>query len=185
MTWMNTYNGRRFDLLDPRPEDIDIIDIAHALSNQARYAGHTVRHYSVAEHSLIVWDAVADLAPEDLDLQRWALMHDAAEAYVTDIPWPLIAAGLATEIKAAEKRIMAVICERFGLSPKEPALVKEIDMELLDLEAEELLVRHPDWPRGTPRDPRLETRAAFARRGRWVGTVRGTFVATCAALRIA
>lgn len=182
MTWMNTYSGKRFDILDPQPTQISIVDIATALSNQARYAGHTIRHYSVAEHSLIAWDAVAHLAPEDLDLQRWALMHDAAEAYVTDIPWPLIAAGLATEIKATEKRIMAVICERFGLSPKEPALVKEIDTELLDLEADSLLVRHPDWPRGTPRAPRPETRAAFMRiRG---GDPRLNFLAACVSLRI-
>lgn len=184
MTWMNTYTGKRFDLLDPRPENVGLLDIAHALSNQARYAGHTVRHYSVAEHSLIVFDAVRTLAPEDIDLQRWALMHDAAEAYVTDIPWPLIAAGLAGEIKAAEKRIMAVICERFSLSAQEPAFVKEIDLELLDLEADALLVRHEAWPRGTPREPRAETRAAFAR---WMGEhrVKDWFIASAAALGLA
>lgn len=163
--WLNTYTGKRFNFLDPKPEEIDLRDIAMALSHQARYAGHTHRHYSVAEHSLIAWDAVRRIAPDDLDAQRWALLHDAAEAYVTDVPWPLIAAGLCPELKATEKRILAVICQRFGLSATEPALVKEVDLELLDLEADELLTRHPDWPKGTPREPREEVRAAFAGRG--------------------
>lgn len=84
----------------------------------------------------------------------WALMHDAAEAYITDIPYPIKAAGLVPGIVDAEKQIMRVICERFGLDPVEPAEVKELDMEILDLEADAFLVRHPDWPKGTPRQPR-------------------------------
>lgn len=158
--WLNTFSGKRFDFLDPRPEMFDIVDIAVALANQCRYAGHTHRHYSVAEHSLIVRRAV-DIMGCDEDTQRWALMHDAAEAYVTDVPWPLKAAGLVPEIVRVEKRIMAVIAERFGMSPTEPVVVKEVDVELLDLEADAFLARHADWPKGTPREPRPEVRKAF------------------------
>jgi hypothetical protein len=161
--WLNTFTGRRFNFLEPKHEDIDIVDIALALSRQARYAGHTKRHYSVAEHSVIVSCAVQAIGPANLDAQRWGLMHDAAEAYCTDVPWPIKAAGLVPELIAAEKRIMGIIAERFGLSAGEPALVKEVDLEMLDIEASLLLSQHADWPAGTPREARPETRNAFYR----------------------
>lgn len=155
--WLNTATGKRFDFNDPKPEDIDIVDIAVALSHQCRYAGHTRKHWSVARHSILVARAV-ELVTGGGDPVRWALLHDAAEAYVTDIPWPLKAAGLVDALGAVEKRIMAVIAARFWLSPVEPPLVKEVDLEMLDLEADALLVRHADWPKGTPRAPRREVR---------------------------
>lgn len=166
MFWLNTFTGKRFDLGSPKVDDIDIVDIAVALSHQARYAGHTRRHYSVAEHSVIVHDAIDILCPLDPAAKRWALMHDAAEAYVTDVPWPIKAAGLVPQLSRLEKHIMELICERFGLEPTEPEIVKEVDLELLDLEADTLLIRHPDWPRGTPRVPRVETRQAWVTRPR-------------------
>lgn len=153
--WLNTATGRRFDSLYPRAEDIDIVDIAVALSHQARYAGHTLRHYSVAEHSVILAD-VAVALELDIDTRRWALLHDAAEAYVLDVPWPLKAAGLARDLSRVEKAIMACVVERFGLTPDEPPVVKELDLEILDQEANALLVRHEDWPPGTPRPARRE-----------------------------
>lgn len=155
--WLNTATGRRFSFLAPRAEDIDIVDIAIALANQARYAGHTRRHYSVAEHCVILSLA----APEQH--AAWALMHDAAEAYITDIPWPLKAAGLVQGLAAVEQQIMRVICERFGMDPIEPREVKELDLEILDLEADALLVRHADWPKGTPREPRARLREVWER----------------------
>lgn len=151
--WLNTATGRRFNFLHPRAEDIDIVDIAVALSHQARYAGHTLRHYSVAEHSVILAD-VAVALELDIDTRRWALLHDAAEAYVLDVPWPLKAAGLARDLSRVEKAIMACVVERFELSATEPAIVKELNIEILDVEADALLVRHEDWPRGTPSQPR-------------------------------
>lgn len=151
--WLNTATGRRFNFLDPKPEDIDIVDIAVALSHQARYAGHTRTHYSVAMHSLVIEEALARLG-EDVTVRRWGLLHDAAEAYVTDIPWPLKAAGLVPGLSAVEKSIMAAVCARFEMPTAEPAIVKDLDLEILDLEARALLVRHPDWPKGTPRAAR-------------------------------
>lgn len=81
--WMQTHSGRRFYPLDPRPDDVDIDDIAHALAHLCRYAGHVDRFYSVAEHCVLLSHAV----PVELALD--ALMHDAAEAYVVDVPRPL------------------------------------------------------------------------------------------------
>lgn len=153
--WLNTATGKRFDFLRPKLEDIDIVDIAIALGNQCRYAGHTRQHYSVAEHCVILSHAAS---PEHA---AWALMHDAAEAYVTDIPWPLKAAGLVPDLALAEKVIMRAICVRFGLDPVEPAEVKALDLEILDLEADALLTRHADWPRGTPREPRERLREVW------------------------
>jgi hypothetical protein len=164
--WINTATGRRFNFFDVSPADIDIVDIAVALSHQARYAGHTRQHWSVAWHSILVAAAVENCGGS-LDERRWGLLHDAAEAYVTDIPWPHKAAGLVDGLAAVEKHIMLAVVERFVLSPTEPARVKEIDLEMLDLEAGALLERHPDWPAGTPRPARPETVAAFGSRRIW------------------
>lgn len=142
--WMNTASGRRFPVLDPTPESFDIVDIAIALGNVARYGGHTRGHYSVAKHSIVVSLAV-EHAGGTLDEKRWGLMHDAAEAYYGDVPWPLIAAGLVPELRAAEKRGMALMAERFGLSPNEPQIVKDFDLEALEVESEKVLTRHPGW----------------------------------------
>src|ERR1035437_1784040 len=81
--WMQVYSGARFYPLDPRPDEIDAADIAHALSLLCRYGGHVDRFYSVAEHCVLMSRAVA---PENA---LAALLHDATEAYVVDVPRPL------------------------------------------------------------------------------------------------
>jgi uncharacterized protein len=80
---MQTYTGLAFWPLDPRPDEIRLVDIAHALSKLCRYGGQCLSFYSVAEHSLLV----ASKAPDHLKLV--ALMHDASEAYLLDIPRPI------------------------------------------------------------------------------------------------
>jgi hypothetical protein len=85
--WMQTFTGRAFYPLDPRPEDIDPVDIAHALSLICRYGGHSSRFYSVAEHCVLMSHAVA---PEHA---LWALLHDATEAYLGDMIRPLKRSG--------------------------------------------------------------------------------------------
>jgi hypothetical protein len=80
---MQLLSGKAFYVTDPKPEDIDILDIAHSLSMQCRYNGHTKGFYSVAEHSVLV----ANLVPPRLRLQ--ALLHDASEAYVGDVIRPI------------------------------------------------------------------------------------------------
>src|SRR5689334_10911717 len=79
---MTTFSGEPFWPLDPQPEDIRIVDIAHALSLQCRFNGHTKFHYSVAQHSLIMSFNVP------LQFALEALLHDAAEAYIGDLIRP-------------------------------------------------------------------------------------------------
>lgn len=121
--WIQTYTGRAFPLFDATPEDINPTDIAHSLGMQCRYNGHVHTFYSVAEHCVLMSHAVS---PENA---LWALLHDATEAYVGDMVAPL--KRTMPDFKAAEDRIMAAICERYGLAPEMPAEVKAADRRIL------------------------------------------------------
>lgn len=81
--WILTYTGKHFNFLDPEPENIDIHDIAHALAFSARWGGHIRKWYDIAQHSVHVMKLVP---PEH---QLAALLHDAGEAYLVDIPRPI------------------------------------------------------------------------------------------------
>lgn len=138
--WIQLYSGKRFWPLDPRAEDIEIEDIAHALSNICRFTGHVREFYSVAQHSVFVSFRV----PEADAL--WGLLHDASEAYVCDIARPVKRQPELAAYRAAEKRIMDAVCERFGLSKIEPPGVKVADQRALYTEARDLLpVISPEW----------------------------------------
>jgi len=126
-----TYTGRWFDVFDPRPEDVDILDIAHALSLTNRYGGHTDLPYSVAQHSVL---ASQEVPEEDA---MWALLHDAGEAYLGDVPKPIKVNLPAFE--EAEDRVLRVIAEKFGLEWPMPRSVKEADLRLLLTEARDLM----------------------------------------------
>lgn len=121
--WILTHTGRQFWPLAPRAEDVDIEDIAHALSMTCRYNGHCSEFYSVAQHSVLV----SLYCPDEHAL--WGLMHDASEAYLPDVPRP-VKPNL-PGFKDTENRVMKAVCERFGLSPDEPKEVKEIDNRIL------------------------------------------------------
>lgn len=125
--WMQTYSGVAFWPIDPRPEEIDIEDIAHALSHLCRFGGHCLRFYSVAEHCVLL----ARAAPPQHAL--WALLHDAAEAYLVDLPRPIKAS--LPGYKEAESRIEAAVITRFGLSAPMPVAVKSLDTRILTDEA--------------------------------------------------
>ena len=134
--WMQTYTQRQFWPLDPRPEEIDVLDIAHALSHLCRFAGHVTRFYSVADHCVRVSRLAA---PDDRALALAGLLHDATEAYVVDVPRPLkrFLPGYA-EIEARVARCVEV---RFGLEIgilDHPA-VKGWDEVLLATEARDLM----------------------------------------------
>lgn len=135
--WMQTYTGRRFYPLDPRPEEIDPVDIAHALSLLCRYGGHVDRFYSVAEHCLLMSWAVA---PENA---LAALLHDATEAYVCDVPRPLKRqlVGYAD----IEDSVWLAIVGRFGVPTLLPAAVKEADNRILLTERNALMHRAERW----------------------------------------
>jgi 5'-deoxynucleotidase YfbR-like HD superfamily hydrolase len=86
--WILTATGARWYLTDPDPDDVDLHDIAHALSNICRFGGHTRKFYSVAEHSLRVFKAMKE-AGCGPTLCLWGLLHDAPEAYLGDVVRPL------------------------------------------------------------------------------------------------
>lgn len=136
--WMQTYTGRQFWPIDPRAEEIFIEDIAHSLSLQCRYAGHCINFYSVAEHCVHVSRAVP---PEDA---LWGLLHDAAEAYLVDVPRPL--KPFLNGYKFREQKVMRAVAERFGLKGDQPASVSEIDTRiLLDERAQNMTATSHDW----------------------------------------
>lgn len=135
--WLQTYTGRPFWPLDPRPEEIDIEDIAQALSLKCRYGGHCLCFYSVAEHSVLVSQHVA---PEHA---LWALLHDAGEAYLADIPRPVKPS--LDGWKAIEARVMRAVCDRFGLPHQEPREVKAVDFAITTDEKIALMADGPAW----------------------------------------
>lgn len=109
---MQTYLGHQFWPLDPRPEDIHLEDIAHALSNLCRFGGMCRNFYSVADHSVHVAE-LARAAGASVEIRRAALLHDAAEAYLVDLPRPI--KHCVVGYKEAETRVERCIEERFGL----------------------------------------------------------------------
>jgi len=137
--YIQTFTGRAFYPLDPRIEDVDIRDIAHALSNLCRFNGHSKRFYSVAEHSSNMARTLRRRGAS-LEDQRLALLHDAAEAYLLDIPRPLKRLSIMAPYIEAELRIEATIAAALGLRTiaKSP-LVEEYDTRILVDEAEALM----------------------------------------------
>ena len=121
-------SGRRLDLLDPSPMDIEIEDIAHGLARVARWNGQTTGEhaFSVAQHSVVVEEIVAHIQP-DVE-PRWrlaALLHDASEYVIGDMISPFKAA-LGVNYKDFEERLENAIHTRFGLPAKTPILVKKL-----------------------------------------------------------
>jgi 5'-deoxynucleotidase YfbR-like HD superfamily hydrolase len=121
-------SGRRLDLLNPSPFDIEIEDIAHGLARVARWNGQTVGEhaYSVAQHSMLVEEITGVLAPDWPTKWRLiALLHDGPEYVIGDMISPFKAA-LGLDYKAFEHRLEAAIHLRFGLPAKPPTTVKAI-----------------------------------------------------------
>ena len=116
---IRVFTGTYIDPLNPQLEDIHIEDIAHGLSMQCRFGGHTKVFYSVAQHCV----EVAMQLPDELRLA--ALLHDASEAYLLDIPRPV--KGRLTNYKTIEKKLMSVIAKRFGFDNWDRPEIKEID----------------------------------------------------------
>lgn len=126
--WQRMLSGRRLDLLDPTPMDIEIEDIAHGLSFVARWNGQTRGDYaySVAEHSLLVETVFGRLAPKaDLKWRLAALLHDAPEYVIGDMISP-VKAAVGPGYKALDERLEAAIHIKFGLPAKVPAATKKL-----------------------------------------------------------
>jgi hypothetical protein len=137
--WMQTWTGRRFYPADPRPEDLDIVDIAHALAHVSRYGGHC-QFYSVAEHSVLV----SEMVPPEHALA--GLLHDAPEAYIADVIRPvkriLTRSNLYFSLEAG---IWDAIAKRFSLAPDLPESVKLADTAICMIEQRALHPRATAW----------------------------------------
>lgn len=140
---IETRSGVGFFPLAPTVKDVRIEDIAHALSHQCRFSGHTREHYSVAEHSV----RVSELLEEwrfDVTSQLWGLLHDASEAYLVDLPSPLKVTPAFASYRLAEDRLMRAIAARFDLPWPEPQEVRAADGVLLATEARDLMAYVPE-----------------------------------------
>ncbi|MEO0680831.1 MAG: HD family hydrolase [Pseudomonadota bacterium] len=126
--WQRMLSGRRLDLLDPAPLDIEVEDIAHGLAFVARWNGQTAGDwpFSVAQHSLVVEEIFARLSPRPCPA-RWrlaALLHDAPEYVIGDMISPFKAA-LGIDYKAFEARLERAVHIRFGLPAETPGTVAQ------------------------------------------------------------
>ena len=127
--------GGFFDFEEPELSEFKISDVAHALGHLCRYAGHSSRFFSVAQHSVIVSRAV----PREAAL--WGLLHDASEAFLGDVCSPL--KGLLPDYRRLEEAVSREVWGRFGLVGPLPACVHEADRRALATERIVLMPQHP------------------------------------------
>lgn len=181
--WIQTVSGMDVDLLDPKPEQISLGDIARSLSRIPRFVGHTVGDtpWSVAQHSLLVESLMPDESVPDERLA--ALLHDAHEAYVGDLPSPVkaamdrlflseakpsdlyVGAAPTTYFKTITNRLDDAIHAAFGLKPSPATLdrIKAADLLALRIEADALMMpRRREWAFLPPApEPPIDPRPAL------------------------
>jgi 5'-deoxynucleotidase YfbR-like HD superfamily hydrolase len=133
--WMETYSGSKVHFRDPKPQEIQIRDIAHHLSLLCRFTGACYQFYSVADHSI----RVAELVPWYLRLA--ALLHDAAEAYINDISRPV---KYTHKLDETEAILTKVIDEKYGIDSRHP-LIREADNIMIATEARDLMPNTLGW----------------------------------------
>lgn len=154
---LQTITGRRIDLDVPKPEQIHIIDIAYGLSHMPRFAGQTPIPYDVATHSWLV-SKIIEASGGSVLAQLQGLLHDAAEAYLSDLPSPV--KMRCPDYQRLEKRLFRAIAKRFGIPAKLPPNVKEADDEALEVERQVFQVEY----RGLRPPPLHRTRNTFLQR---------------------
>lgn len=137
-SWITTFTGKQFHHFDASRDDIDIDDIAHSLSLLCRYNGHCRVMYSVAEHCV----RLCDIVP--YEMKSRALMHDAAEAYIGDVPSLLKAQfPLFSEM---EDRILEIILDKYNIKgPCDLAALKRYENMLLAAEVRDLMPNSLGW----------------------------------------
>lgn len=179
--YLQTVSGRWVNPFDPDSEQIELADIARALGNQCRFGGHCRSFYSVAQHCVIVSELIeADGGTAEDALA--GLMHDAAEAYLGDLPHPIKhRSPLGAAFREAEQPLEQVIRVRFGITGS-PAAVKRIDRALLATERRTFSSERWHWPELAGAEPlSLELEAwspddaaeAFVRRFETLDAQRG------------
>lgn len=137
---IKTFTGKLVMPLELQPDEVCLEDIAHSISNQCRFTGHTRRFYSVGQHSMLValyvWEKTAST-----ELALAGLFHDASEAYLLDLPAPLKRLPEFAMFKTIEHRIQATIEARFGFTPGifEHPWVKRADKVLQHTEKRDLM----------------------------------------------
>lgn len=139
--YVYTFSGNRLHFLKPKEDEITIEDIANNLSKNCRYCGNIKEFYSVAEHSVLLAAKVLELTG-DTKQALSALLHDATEAYLCDIPRPIKPHLIGyTEM---ESKLNDVILSKFGVD-KPNDLIKYLDCNIVADEASVLFNTIPDW----------------------------------------
>jgi len=150
--WIQTASGKKVEIQNVKPKDIDMFDIAHSLSNICRFVGHTKNFYSVADHSVLCYMIAPLLYPDKFEDPRFALMvllHDAAESIIGDNSGPL--KQVVPQLRELEKPIRKTIYNSCGITDEyieqEWANVLNIDMVARVLEGEYYMGADPlkDW----------------------------------------
>lgn len=142
--WIQTVSGRKFYPFDPRPEDIYVEDIAHALSNMCRFNGHCAWFYSVGQHSV----HCSQMAKPEHKLAL--LLHDATEAFVADIVRPV--KRHLVGYKEVEDKIADAVAKRFGIETFDFPELHEIDNRVLMTEVRDIMSPCPE-PWNIPYEP--------------------------------
>jgi hypothetical protein len=144
MDLFNSYTGKQIDIADIKPQDINIIDIARGLATKIRYSGQLRELITVARHSI----NLVEMLPEEY--KREALLHDAAEVYLGDVPAP--AKMLLPEYQRFEERVDKVIREKFGLPLRLSGAVKDMDIKIRETEMRGADFKEDDWGADMSRD---------------------------------
>lgn len=154
-SWSQSYTGERYWIMDPRPDEVHLTDIAVGLSNAARYRGQTRFFYPVSTHSVLVSQSVERIALERgwakskaTEAARQGLLHDASEAYLGDVARPLKRMRAMREYCRVEKLWEDAIFERFNIKPTKASneLVHEVDHRIV-LDEIYTFMADPDmWP---------------------------------------
>ena len=145
-----TYSKSYFNFVDPDSTPVELVDIARGLANTCRYGGQVSRFYSVAEHSVLASYLVEPEHAYD------ALMHDAAEAFIGDMPKPLKV--MLPDYMRFEEIVENSIFRQFSVTNPLPQEIKTVDIQMLILEKEQLLGNYDlwSWTEGVPRPRHIE-----------------------------
>lgn len=135
---LRTASGKYVDVFNPTEDMIDINDIIHSLGNQCRFGGHTFEHFSVAQHCLHAHSYLTDAEKKEIGLE--VLLHDAAEAYLLDLPRPV--KKHIESYNQIEHNLMKVIAKKFNLVYPFPERVIEIDNYCLEIEFERFMMQN-------------------------------------------